>query len=47
MDEFQATQYLVQKVADVVVAELLRAQKFIEIRFHELLDNVADSRRQG
>ena len=40
VDVLQPPQYLVEEVADVVVAESLRLQKFIKIRLHQALDNV-------
>lgn len=37
----QPTQDLVQKIADVVVAELLGLQQLVQVCFHQVLDDVA------
>lgn len=48
MDVLQATQDLVQEVADVIVAEVLRLQQLVQIGLHQVLHNVAgDCSSQG
>lgn len=48
MDVLQATQDLVQEVADVIVAEVLRLQQLVQIGLHQVLYDVAgDLASQG
>lgn len=41
MDVFQPSENLVEKVADVVIAELLGLQQLIEIGFHQILNYIS------
>ncbi len=43
MDVLESTEDLVEEVADVVVAEVLRLQQFVEIGLHQCLDDVANA----
>lgn len=40
MNVLQSTENLIEKVANVIIAQLLRLQQFVEVRLHEALDNV-------
>lgn len=40
MDVLQSSENLVQKVANVIIAQLLRLQQFVEVSLHETLNNV-------
>ena len=40
MDVLQTSQDLVEEVANVVIAESLSLEKFVEVRLHETLDDV-------
>ena len=40
MDVLETTQYLVEKVADMVIAQPLGLQEFVEVSLHQTLDNV-------
>ena len=40
VDVLEAPQYLIEEVADVVIAQSLSLQELVEIRFHEALDDV-------
>lgn len=40
---FQPSQDLVQKVADMVVAELLCLQQFVKIGLHQVLYDIAEA----
>ena len=40
MDVLQSSEYLVEEVANVVVAQPLRLQQFVQIRLHQALHNV-------
>ena len=41
MDVLESSQDLVQEVADVIVAQVLGLQEFVEVCLHQILDNVA------
>lgn len=41
----QPTQDLVQKVADVIIAELLGLQQLVQVCLHQVLDDVAAGRQ--
>lgn len=44
MDVLQAAQDLVQEVADVIVAEVLRLQQLVQVGLHQVLHDVAGDR---
>lgn len=41
---FQPSKNLIEKVADMVVAELLGLQKLIEIRLHQILNYISEKK---
>jgi len=43
VDVLETAQDLVQKVAHVVVGQLLRLQQFVQVRVHQTLDYVAEN----
>lgn len=47
VDVLQASQDLVEEVADVVVAQLLGLQQLVEVRLHQSLHDVAGGGGQG
>ena len=40
VDVLEAAQYLIEKIADVVIAQPLGLEQLVEIRLHETLDDV-------
>ena len=40
VDVLEAPQYLVEKIADVIIAQALGLEKFVEICLHETLDDI-------
>lgn len=47
VDVLQASQDLVEKVADVVVAQLLGLQQLVQVRLHQSLHDVAGGGGEG
>lgn len=45
VDVLEASQDLVEKVANVVIAQLLGLQQLVHVRLHQALNNVAVTRR--
>ena len=40
VDVLEASQYLVEKIADVIIAQPLGLQQLVEVRLHQALDDV-------
>ena len=47
VDVLEASQDLVEEIADVVVAQPLSLQQLVQVRLHQSLNDVAGRRRQG
>lgn len=47
VDVLEASQDLVEEVADVVVAQLLGLQQLVQVRLHQSLHDVAGGGRRG
>lgn len=41
VDVLEATEDLVEEIADVVVAQVLGLEQLVQVRLHQILDNVA------
>lgn len=44
---FQSSQNLIQEVANMIIAKMLSLQEFVQIRFHQILNNQTENKMSG